>query len=139
MSKRICILGMAVFLLVGCSALDVVIRRIQPSPEQAHLVGDPVRGEKLFRVGVDDAPPCSTCHQVGESTMGMSLAPNLAGIATRAHKRDATLTPEEYITQSILDPEKYKVSGFRVSMYTEYAGHLSQQDIADIVAFLMSA
>lgn len=124
--------------LTGCSTLDDVLSRFEPSPEQVKLAGDPVHGEQLFRVGVNDAPPCSTCHQIGQSTIGMSLAPNLAGIATRAHERDATLTPEEYIIQSIIDPERYKVSGFRVSMYTEYADHLSKQDIADIVAFLMS-
>ena len=137
MLKQICILGIGIVMLIGCSALDFVVERMEPPPKPVHIVGDPVRGEILFRAGVNDAPPCSTCHQIGQSAMGMSLAPNLAGIASRASERDATLTPEEYITQSIVDPERYKVSGFRVSMYTEYAQHLSRQDIADIVAFLM--
>lgn len=138
MFMRVCMLGIAVALMVACSALDRVMSPFGSAAEPVSLIGDPVRGETLFRVGAGNAPPCSTCHHVGQGTIGMSLGPNLKGIASKVGERETSLTPEEYIIESILDPQRYEVSGFRVSMYEYYADYLTPQDLADIVAYLIA-
>lgn len=48
------------------------------------------------------------------------------------------LTAEEYLHQSILEPERYLVSGYRDIMYPDYSAHLSEQDIQDLIAFLLT-
>ena len=125
-------------MLARCAHANELLTAFIPMSESQDIIGDPLRGEMLFRAGVNDAPPCSACHLVAEGGTGFSLAPNLSGIATRAGGRIASLTAEQYIEDSILHPQNYVVPGYNVSMYTEYATHLSPQDLADLVAYLMT-
>ena len=98
-------------------------------------VGDPRRGEELFRQGIGAAPPCITCHALARG--GFSLGPPMEGIAARAATRIAGLSAEGYLRQSILDPQAFTAPGFRPIMYPDYALHLADQDVADLIAFLM--
>lgn len=125
-------------MLARCDHANELMTVFTSTSESQDVTGDPLRGEALFRAGVNDAPPCSACHLVVEGGTGFSLAPNLAGIATRAGGRIPSLTAEQYIEDSILHPQNYVVPGYHVSMYTEYATHLTPQDIADLVAYLMT-
>jgi cytochrome c553 len=125
-------------MLIGCSVLDTIATLFDSAPQQSTIKGDPIRGQELFQVGVNNAPPCSTCHLVEVGGTGFSLAPNLQAIASTARNRDATISPEQYIKNSIINPGDFVVSGFRVSMYTDYATHLSEQDIADLIAYLLT-
>lgn len=120
----------AVWVLVGCTGAE--------RTETAE-VGDVERGEALFRMGRGEAvPPCSTCHRVGPGGFGMPLGPSLEGIAAIAAARVAGMSAEVYIRDSILNPENHIVPGFRVSMYGGYAEHLTEQDIGDLTAYLMT-
>lgn len=121
-------------LLAGCVRLNTLF----PIPVSQSAAGDPLRGEAIFRAGVSDAPPCSTCHLVRKGAAGFSLAPNLSGVAARAATRIDGMTAAAYIEDSILNPQNYVVPGYHVSMYTEYATYLSPQDIADLVAYLLT-
>ncbi|MEZ4672058.1 MAG: cytochrome c [Anaerolineae bacterium] len=105
-------------------------------PVANELVGDAVRGEDIFRHGVADAPPCTSCHGLAGSTF--SLGPKMVGISQRAGERVPGLSAEAYIRQSIREPSAYVVSGYRNIMYPQYAEKLSEQDVADLIAFLMT-
>jgi mono/diheme cytochrome c family protein len=119
-----------VWVLAGCSGTK--------STETAK-VGDVERGEVLFRMGRGEAvPPCSTCHRLGPGGFGIPLGPSLEGIAVNAAARVAGMSAEDYIRDSILNPENFVVPGFRVSMYGDYAEHLTEQDIGDLTAYLMT-
>jgi hypothetical protein len=48
------------------------------------------------------------------------------------------MSAEEYAQTSILQPAAYLVSGFSNTMYNQYGQHLSQQDIADLIAYLLT-
>lgn len=100
--------------------------------------GDAERGAELFARGANNAPPCSTCHQTVENAFGFALGPNLAGIGERAPERVEELAPEAYIAESILEPHAYVVPGYRDIMYPSFAEHYDDQDIADLVAYLMT-
>jgi mono/diheme cytochrome c family protein len=106
--------------------------------QPAALAGDPVRGETIFRVGINESPPCITCHQTVAGASGFALGPNLAGISTRAATRVAGLTAEAYIIESILRPKDLVVAGYRDLMYNDFADHFSDHDLADLVAYLMT-
>lgn len=108
------------------------------TPTPAPLVGDAARGREIATAGVNGAPPCASCHALSSSRQVFVIAPSLVGISGRAGERVEGLSPEEYIAQSILDPSALYVSGFRPIMYGQYADHFGEQEIADLVAFLMT-
>ena len=129
----------AVLFTTGCSISDLFPLAFTSQTTVSYVVGDPERGAELFQIGANDAaPPCATCHQVVSGGFGFTLGPNLEGIQTRAATRIAGMSAEQYIEDSILHPDHHVVPGFRVSMYANYADHLSAQAVADLVAYLMT-
>lgn len=118
-----------VLLLSGCA--------VSPSMS-APIKGDVERGAQLFAQGQGEIPPCSTCHRTVTGQFGFSAGPNLAGIGERAGTQVDGLTEEEYLRQSILEPERYIVSGYRDIMYPDYNAHLTEQDIQDLIAYLLT-
>jgi cytochrome c2 len=116
-------------LIAGCGVI------VEPS---APIVGDTAQGAQIFQQGTAGSPPCSTCHRVTADAFGFSVGPNLSGIAQRAAIRIEGLNAEEYIRQSILEPHSYVVAGYRDIMYSDYSEHFNEQDIADLIAYLMT-
>jgi cytochrome c2 len=127
-----------VVLLTGCStntALEMLGVRFRVDPSTtAPIKGDAAHGETIFRSGVNDAPACTSCHAITPGPF--SVGPALKGVYERAKTRVPGLTPEQYLRQSILNPKAYVVPGFRPIMYPDYATHLSEQQVADLIAFL---
>ncbi|MBL8161451.1 MAG: cytochrome c [Anaerolineae bacterium] len=121
---RYCAMLLMMLLLAGCGVTDSAPR------------GDSAHGERIFREGLNDAPPCMTCHQTAANATGFSLGPNLAGVAERAATRIDGMTADDYLRQSILDPHRYLVPGYRSIMYPQYATVFNDQDVLDIIAFL---
>ena len=107
-----------------------------PSSTQTHMAGDVARGESIFRHGTGEAPPCLTCHALTNSAFG--LGPKMVGIHERAGSRVEGLSAEAYLQQSIREPSAFVVPGYRDIMYPQYAEKLSEQDMADLLAFLMT-
>lgn len=128
MSNFIIVLIFAL-LLAGCATAP---------PKSADSSGNAERGAQLFAQGRGEVPPCLTCHQVVSSQVGFSIGPNLAGIGERAGRKVAGLSVEEYLRQSILEPERYIVSGYRDIMYPDYSSHLTEQDIQDLITYLLT-
>jgi cytochrome c2 len=115
--------------IAGCAASPQM-----PLP----TAGDVERGAQLFRQGQGEMPPCSTCHFVLSGQVGFSIGPNLAGISERVETRSEGLAVNEYLLQSIVEPQRYIVHGYRDIMYAEYKTHLSKQDILDLLAYLLT-
>ena len=102
------------------------------------LVGDPVRGQEIFDNGLYGAPACKSCHMTTAGHAMFTIAPNLKGIAERAALRIPGMTAPQYIEDSIRNPADYLVSGFYVAMYPDFGKDYSDQDIADVVTYLMT-
>jgi len=100
--------------------------------------GDPERGRQLFNeTALGTNASCRICHSLrpGVEVVG----PSFAGIATRAETRVPSMTTEEYLRQSILDPNAYIVEGFSEDMAPpNFAELLSEEQVDDLVAFLMT-
>jgi hypothetical protein len=118
-----------VLLLSGCA--------VSP-PMSTPIAGDVERGAQLFAQGQGEIPPCSTCHQPVIGQFSFSVGPNLDGIGERAGTRVDGLGAEEYLRQSILEPERYIVSGYRDIMYPDYSAYLMEQNIQDLIAYLLT-
>jgi cytochrome c2 len=95
----------------------------------AAAVGDPANGEALF-----NSNACSACHNVTEDVAG--AGPALVGIASRAGSRVDGLSAEDYLHQSIVDPNAYVVEGFSGIMPP--FSILPDTDVSDLIAYLMT-
>jgi mono/diheme cytochrome c family protein len=106
------------------------------------LLGDAERGADIFQNGTEDTPACSTCHGITRQAFGSrfahNLGPNLYGLSERAGNRVEGLTAEEYIHNSIVNPGDYLVEGFDNQMYPLFGEQLSEQEIADLVAYAVT-
>ena len=87
-------------------------------------------GEKLFNESlIGTQAGCKTCHSLEPDVV--MVGPSLAGIASRAD--------EAYIRKSIQEPDADVVDGFTAgTMPAALAGELSEQQLNDIVAFLLT-
>lgn len=80
---------------------------------------------------------CTVCHSIDP---GVELVgPNLSGVAQVAGQRVPGFDAEEYLRQSILDPDAHVVEGYPSGqMLDTYAETLSSDEIDALVVFLMT-
>jgi putative heme-binding domain-containing protein len=88
-------------------------------------------GDWLFRYR------CASCHSVGESRIE-DYGPNLARIGADAASRVPGMTAEQFLIQSIVDPNAYRRPGVTEVMPARVSADLSREDIVAIVGYLMS-
>jgi mono/diheme cytochrome c family protein len=120
---------MFAFLLAACGS-STSGGTAEPLPP-----GDSARGEELFTQTISGAPACSTCHMLDGSTL---VGPSLQGYASVAGTRVEGKSAEDYTHESILRPPAHIVSGFSNVMYNQYERHLSSQQTADLIAYLLT-
>lgn len=106
------------------------------------IVGDVAKGNTLYNratLGSKSAEGCTSCHNFNASEGDDSNAPYTEGTATRAETAVPGLSAEEYIRESILVPDAYIVEGYDAGgMYQGWVDDLSEQEIADLVAYLLT-
>ena len=101
------------------------------------------------QAGVDGylAQGCSGCHGVPESPAANHLGtgPHLGDIATVAADRVPGVSAEQYIYESILDPNQFIVEECPLGpciepsqMRLDYPSVLSEQAMADLIAYYMT-
>jgi len=80
---------------------------------------------------------CIACHAIpGLSTA--AVGPSLADLADRAGSQKEGYTAEQYIHESIVDPNAYVVEGFQENLMPQNFGErLSEDQINDIITFLL--
>lgn len=134
-----------VLLLVGAVAFFVLLlTSMQPNAEAgiptaqaadyadtvARLmsIGDASRAETLSVMYI-----CAACHR-----NSAQIAPQWSDLLSVAPERRPGLTAEEYIYESIVHPGMYLVEGYPASMPQDYGTSLSEQDLADILVYLVN-
>lgn len=93
----------------------------------APAAGDPAAGQKLF------AEKCSACHADQDG-----VAPGRIGMGQRAATRIAGMSAADYLHQSIVDPGAFVVPNFKNIMPTTFSQQLTDQEINDLVAYLLT-
>jgi cytochrome c551/c552 len=91
---------------------------------------DPVRGEALLTTY-----GCVACHREGVED---GVAPSFVGIADRAAERRPPLPASAYLYQSISNPSAYMVEGYANLMPQNFEERMSDEEMGDIIAFLLS-
>jgi cytochrome c553 len=121
----------AAFVLAACS-----------SQSSGSGAGDVANGKKLYNsatLGTNSSPGCVSCHNYDASKGKNDKAPYTAGTAVRSEARVAGMSGADYIKESILKPDAYVVEGFKAGdMYKNWAKELNDQQIADLVAYLVT-
>lgn len=99
--------------------------------------GDPVRGKQLyFEMALGENVSCRVCHSLQPGVV--LVGPSFAGIGTRAATRIPGMSAEEYLRQSILHPNDYKVPGFENQMLQNFGETLTEEQVDDLIAFLLT-
>ena len=102
------------------------------------VVGDAARGEELYKqtiIGEASAPGCITCHSLDADVV--LVGPSHNGMGARAVGAVAGESADQYLEHSIREPNAHITDGFTEGvMYQFYGNDLSDQEIADLVAFL---
>jgi cytochrome c553 len=125
--RRFVTLAGLLLLVAGCATSQITLTDL-PS-------GDAVRGSALFKQSINGAPECASCHTTDGSPL---TGPSFQGFAARADTRISGLSGHDYAFQSIANPPGYLVSGFDNLMYNQYAQRLNAQQIADLIAYLLT-
>lgn len=129
MMKTIAVL-LGILLLAACSSTEQPTLSVDTLPP-----GDAAHGAELFTASTNGAPPCSTCHTLDESVV---IGPSLMGYGERAATRISDKSAEEYTFESITQPASFLAPGFANVMYTNYAAVFTPQEVADLMAYLLS-
>lgn len=88
-------------------------------------------GEQIFT-----AAGCAGCHTFSPAGSNGTIGPNLDDLAAAAGKREPGKSAEEYIRESLTNPEAFLVDGFGNAM-PSYEGRLTDEQIQALVDYLL--
>jgi mono/diheme cytochrome c family protein len=94
-------------------------------------MGNAANGEAL----VTGALGCAACHIIGAEN---GIAPPFAGIADVAEDIHPTLSATAYLYESIINPAAFIVEGFQNAMPANYPERMTDQQVADVLAYLLA-
>jgi mono/diheme cytochrome c family protein len=90
-------------------------------------------GEQVFT-----AAGCNSCHTLADAGSSSDIGPNLDQLADAAGGRRRGVSAEEYVRESILEPNAFVVQGFRGGvMPSDYGERLSDEQIDALVDYLL--
>ena len=119
------------------------------APAAAPAAGGPnaEAGKELFNQTVlAGNAGCNTCHtlEAGKVLVG----PSFAGLGTRAGSTVAGMSAEDYLRQSIMDPNAHLATGCNINdlaascnpdiMLKDWGTKLTPQQIDDLIAYFMT-
>ena len=97
---------------------------------QAGLVGAKT-GEQIYT-----AAGCGACHTFGKAGSKGNIGPNLDELAAQAGNL-TDLSPEEYTSESILNPDAFTVKGFQAGVMPSFKGRLDDKQVQELVKYLL--
>lgn len=121
--RRLLVTGLVTLGLTGATWSALQSR---PEPQDASL-----DGRIVFM-----AKGCTGCHSRAGVPGSAMIGPNLTDLAVRAGSRVAGLTADDYVRQSLLEPQAFLVEGYFEQMPTL---PLSPNEIDLLIDFLLSA
>lgn len=131
-------LGLLLLAACGGGADEETEPEEPPAP-----AGDPQAGEELYnQTSIGSAPGCITCHNVDQTDDPLQpspVGPSHYGLAGRADDYTEGQSAEEYLRESIREPDAHIVEGFTAGvMYQNYADDLTDEQIDNLVAYLLT-
>ncbi len=85
--------------------------------------------------GVRKKHVCSDCHSLDRTQV---YAPSFMEISEHWSEQAEGMTVEEYVRQSIVDPQAHIEGDFPYAMPLNYGKVLAEDQIGDLIAFLLT-
>ena len=100
--------------------------------------GAAAEGKTLFAEQVVGAQPgCITCHSLEAETV--LVGPPMAGIGSRAGSSVSGVSAEDYLRQSILDPDAHVVEGYDPGVMVQvWEEELTAEQIDNLIAYMLT-
>jgi mono/diheme cytochrome c family protein len=96
---------------------------------QAGLAGA-TTGEQIFT-----AAGCASCHTLAKANASGSIGPSLDELAQAAGEQEGT--PEDYVRESLLDPDAVVAEGFQAGVMPSYEGRLTDEQVQTLAEYLL--
>jgi nitric oxide reductase subunit C len=136
-SVALILLLLVVLVASGCAGVG---QAGDPEPP----AGNAQRGRSLFsQASIRDTSGCVSCHSLARTEV--IAGPSLWGVATRAERivrsssyQGTAASAEEYLRESITRPNANVTPGFAHSVMPDWLTVLDEQEIQDLVAYLMT-
>ena len=100
--------------------------------------GAAAAGEKLFSQSVIGSQAgCITCHSLDADMV--IVGPSMAGIASRAGSSVSGQSAEDYLRDSILNPDAHLVEGFpQGTMPQVWGDELTDEQVDQLIAYMLT-
>ena len=86
---------------------------------------------------IETQPGCITCHSLEPGVT--SVGPSVATIGAEAGSRVSGTSAEEYLRESILEPDAHVAEGFAAGIMPKgFATALTEQQVNDLVAYMLT-
>jgi mono/diheme cytochrome c family protein len=96
---------------------------------QAGLAGA-TTGEQIFT-----AAGCAGCHTLAKANASGSIGPSLDELAQAAGEQEGT--PEDFVRESLLDPDVVVAEGFQAGVMPSFEGRLNDEQLQALVEYLL--
>lgn len=128
--KRVFV-ALLVLALTGCG--DNATSGPETTAAQRDL---PIGGELFEQRVIGANPGCVTCHSFDEGVV--LVGPSLFDLAVRAPGQVEGLSAEDYLRQSIVDPDAFIVPGFsKGQMVGGFDESLTPEQVDSLISFLL--
>ena len=120
--------------------VSLIVPQMEAHPPKSTEIADDLGPAELAMAGRQiffGKGTCALCHTIGGKG---ERCPDLAGIGSRAATRKAEISAQEYLAQSLYQPNAYVVDGYAPTMPQANRPPigLEAREIAAVVAFLQS-
>jgi mono/diheme cytochrome c family protein len=87
-------------------------------------------GDQIFT-----AAGCGACHTLGKAGASGNVGPNLDELGQSAAQQEGS--PEEYVRESLVDPEAVIAEGFQGGVMPAYEGRLTDEQLQALTEYLL--
>lgn len=96
---------------------------------QAGLAGA-TTGEQIFT-----AAGCAACHTLAKANATGNVGPGLDELAQAAGEQEGS--PEDYVRESLIDPDAVVAEGFQAGVMPSYEGRLNDEQLQTLTEYLL--
>ena len=128
-------------LVTGDDARDVAAYVAQAAgapgedPGGKELAGEPLPGPGEEGKAIFNAAGCGSCHALADVGTSANAGPSLDRAAAVGASRG--LPPEEYLRQSIVDPNAIVAGGYPPDLMPDYGKRLTDEQVDELVDYLL--
>jgi cytochrome c oxidase subunit 2 len=129
---------------IGHSQMRTVVHVLSPADFTAWIADQKKAASQPAGGGSTDpaqifTSTCASCHTFQPANATGTVGPDLDNLAADAAKYGKGESPEDYVKESIVDPDKVVVSGYQAGvMPTDFGTSLSPAQIDALVQYLLN-